>query len=160
MKHLILFKIPIGYLLLYAVAIIFSGVWLFLLSQGLEEKGIFQTLQHFIDTPQVKSIYGILEVATPHLVSMGVLLFLVAHFLLFSTSISKTFSKKFSIWLWGVTFANICAYFLISFEIVVTGWVKLFSMSFFVVLFLFLLLLVAFSLFSNHSKETSASKFP
>ena len=160
MKNLYLYKIPIVYMLLYTVAILLSGVWLFLLSQGSGEKGIGTTLHTIIYMPVSKSIYGLMEVATPHLVSMGMLIFLATHFLLFSTKVSKAFSKKVSILLFIVAFANIFSYFLISFGLLTSGWVKLLLMSVFVSLFVFVLLLVAISLFSNHSKETSPSKFP
>ena len=160
MKNTQLFKIPVFYMLLYTLAILLSGVWLFLLSQGLGEHGISTTLQNFIEMPALKSIYGLIEVATPHMVSMGILIFLVVHFLLFSTNVSKTFSKRVSIVLFTIAFANIIAYFLISFGLFNSGWFKLFMMGAFVLLFVFVLLLVAFSLFSNHSKETRASKFP
>lgn len=160
MKNLYLYKIPIIYMLVYTLAILFSGVWLFLLSQGLEKEGVSATLLNIIHLPVTKSIYGLIEVATPHLVSMGMLIFLVAHFLLFSAKVSKAFSKKVSILLFIVAFANILAYFSISFSLFSSGWIKLLLMAAFVLLFVFVLLLVAFSLFSNHSKETSPSRFP
>ena len=160
MKNTYLYKIPIVYMLLYTVAILFSGVWLFLLSQGLGEKGIGTTLYTIINVPVSKSIYGLMEVATPHLMSIGMLIFLVAHFLLFSTKVSKAFSKKVSILLFIIAFANVFSYFLISFGLLTSGWVKLLLMVSFVSLFIFVLILVAFSLFSNHSKETIPSKFP
>ena len=147
-------------MLVYTLAILFSGVWLFLLSQGLEEEGVSATLLNIIHLPVTKSIYGLIEVATPHLVSMGMLIFLVTHFLLFSAKVSKAFSKKVSILLFIVAFANIFAYFSISFGLFSSGWIKLLLMAAFVLLFVFVLLLVAFSLFSSHSKETSPSRFP
>ena len=152
--------LPIFYMVLYTVAILVSGVWLFLLSQGLGEERIAMTLSNIINSPVKKSIYGLVEVATPHLVSMGMIIFLVAHFLLFSTKISKRFSKKISIALFVTAFANIFSYFLISFEIFASGWVKLCMMGTFILLFMFVLLLVLLSLFSNHSKETKVSRFP
>jgi|GEM_PF-1214831 len=160
MKNTNFYIIPIVYMLLYTVAILVTGIWLFLLSQGLGDESIGVTLYHIIEAPVLKSIYGLMEVATPHLVSMGILIFLVAHFLLFSTNVSKAFSKKISIILFITAFANILAYFMISFGLFSSGWLKLLLMGSFVLLFVFVLLLVAFSLFSNHSKETSPSKFP
>ena len=160
MKNTHLYIIPIFYMVLFTVAILASGIWLFLLSQGLAEGSFTSTLSHIIESPVSKSVHGLVEVITPHLVSMGILIFLVAHFLLFSTKVSKRFSKKLSIALFITAFANIFAYFLISFDVVASGWVKLFVMGAFVLLFVFVLLLVLFSLFSNHSKETSPSKFP
>lgn len=160
MKNTHLFILPIFYMVLYTVAILVSGVWLFLLSQGLGEERIAITFSNIINSPVTKSIYGLVEVATPHLISMGMLIFLVAHFLLFSTKVSKRFSKKISIALFVTAFANIFSYFLISFEIFASGWVKLCMMGTFVLLFMFVLLLVLLSLFSNHSKETKVSRFP
>ena len=160
MKNTQLFKIPIIYMLFYTLAILLSGIWLFLLSQGLGDESISMTLLNIINAPVPKSIYGLLEVATPHLISIGMLIFLVAHFLLFSTKISKVFSKKVSAFLFIAAFANILAYSLISSGLFTSGWIKLLLMGIFVLLFVFVLLLVAFSLFSNHSKETSPSKFP
>ena len=147
-------------MLFYTLGILLSGIWLFLLSQGLEENGIGMTLLKLIDTPATKSIYGLLEVATPHLVSMGMLIFLASHFLLFSTKISKQFSKKLTMALFFAAFANICAYFLISLGVLTSGWIKLFVLGVFFMLFVTVLLLVAFSLFSSHSNETKASRFP
>ena len=160
MKNTHLYTIPIFYMVLFTVAILVSGVWLFLLSQGFAEESFTTTLSQIIERPVSKSIHGLVEVVTPHLVSMGMLLFLVAHFLLFSTKVSKRFSKKLSIALFIAAFANIFAYFLISFNVVASGWVKLLLMGAFVLLFMFVLFLVLFSLFSSHSKETSPSKFP
>lgn len=160
MKNTHLYILPIFYMVLYTMAILVSGVLLFLLSQGLGEESVAMTLSNIIHSPVTKSIYGLVEVATPHLASMGMIIFLVAHFLLFSTNFSKRFSKKISIVLFGVAFANIFSYFLISFEIFASGWVKLCMMGTFVLLFVFVLLLVLFSLFSSHSKETRPSKFP
>lgn len=160
MKNTHLYIIPIFYMVLFTVAILASGVWLFLLSQGFAEESFTTTLSQIIERPVSKSIHGLVEVVTPHLVSMGMLIFLVAHFLLFSTKVSKRFSKKISIALFIAAFANIFAYFLISFDLVVSGWVKLLLMGAFVLLFVFVLFLVLFSLFSSQSKETSPSKFP
>lgn len=160
MKNAFLYKIPIFYMLIYALAIVLTGVWLFLLSNGLEADGIAATLLNFIEAPQSKSMYGVLEVATPHMVSIGMLIFLVAHFLLFSTTVSKRFSKKASIFLYLAALANICAYFFMAFGWVQGGWFKLLLMAVFVLLFVFVLALVALSLFSNHSKVTSPSKLP
>lgn len=160
MKNTHLYMIPIFYMVLFTVAILASGVWLFLLSQGFAEESFAATLSQIIERPVSKSIHGLVEVVTPHLVSMGMLIFLVAHFLLFSTKVSKRFSKKLSVALFIAAFANIFAYFLISFDLVSSGWLKLFLMGTFVLLLMFVLFLVLFSLFSSHSKETSPSKFP
>lgn len=146
MKHLKLYNIPIAYMLLYVLVILATGVWLFLLSQGLSSSDMIQTLSHIITKPEVKSLHNFIEVATPHLFAIGTLIFVVAHFMLFSTKISQRFSLVVSILLFLLALVNVLAYLPIIFGLVVSGWVKLFSMGLFVVGFLLLLGMVAFSL--------------
>ncbi len=146
MKNLHLYTIPIAYMLVYLVAILVSGLWLFLLSQGLASADILQTLTNIVNAPEPKSLHNFIEVATPHMFAMGTLIFVVAHFMLFSTNVSQKFSLTVSLLLFTVALFNISAYLLISFGLVVSGWIKLFSMALFVFVFAVMLGLVAFSL--------------
>jgi len=146
MKDLKLYHIPIAYMLVYVVAILATGTWLFLLSQGLGSSDILQTLEQIATLPEPKSLHGFIEVAAPHMFAIGTVIFVVAHFMLFSTKISKKFSLRISIVLFTVALLNIGAYLLISFGLVVSGWVKLFALALFVLLFLLMLGMVAFSL--------------
>ena len=146
MKNLHLYTIPIAYMLVYVVAILVSGLWLFLLSQGLASADILQTLTNIVNAPEPKSLHNFIEVATPHMFAMGTLIFVVAHFMLFSTNVSQKFSLTVSLLLFTVALFNISAYLLISFGLVVSGWIKLFSMVLFVLVFVVMLGLVAFSL--------------
>ena len=146
MKHLKLYHIPIAYMLVYVVAILATGMWLFLLSQGLGSSDIVQTLTQIATLPEPKSIHNFIEVATPHMFAMSILIFVVAHFMLFSTKVFQKFSLRVSVLLLIVALLNILAYLLIIFGVVVSGWVKLLSLELFVLLFLLLLGMVAFSL--------------
>ena len=146
MKNLKLYHIPIAYMLVYVVAILATGVWLFLLSQGLGSSNIVQTLTKIATLPESKSLHNFIEVATPHLFAMGTLIFVVAHFMLFSTKISQRFSFRVSVLLFMVALLNISAYLLIITGFVVSGWIKLLSIGLFVLLFLLLLGMVTFSL--------------
>ena len=146
MKYLKLYHIPIAYMLVYVVSILATGVWLFLLSQGLGSSDILQTLTKIVTLPEPKSLHNFIEVATPHMVAMSTLIFVVAHFMLFSTKISQRFSLRVSVLLFIAALLNITAYLLIIFGVVVSGWVKLLSLGLFVLLFLLLLGMVAFSL--------------
>jgi len=147
MKNLSFFHIPIAYMLLYTVLILATGVWLFLLSQGLASSaGIVETLQNIIQTPEPKSLHNFFEVAAPHMFAMGSLLFVVAHFMLFSTKISQRTSLVVSMILFGFLLFNIFSYGAISLGFVVSGWIKLSSMALFVGMFLILLEMVAVSL--------------
>jgi len=147
MKNLHFFHIPIAYLLLYTLFILVSGIWLFLLSQGLNgTEGIVATLGKIISAPEAKSLHNMIEVATPHLFAMGTLIFVVAHFMLFSTKISQKTSLIVALVLFGLALLNIVSYGAISFGLLVSGWIKLISMFLFVMLFVVMLFMVAFSL--------------
>lgn len=133
-------------MLLYVVAILISGLWLFLLSQGLASADILQTLTNIVNTPEPKSLHNFIEVATPHLFAMGTLIFVVAHFMLFSTKISQKVSLIVAMLLFAFALFDIFSYFAITFGLLVSGWVKLLSMLVFVLLFLVMLGMVGFSL--------------
>ncbi len=148
MKRYPRYRLPIGYMLLFSFFIVASGLWLFLLPQGLAETGNpVAALQQLVHTPAVKSWQQFVEIATPHLFAMGALIFIVAHFLLFSTRISRHFSMRLSLWLYIAALADISAYALIIAGIVTTGWIKLAVLAVFILLFLILLGAVAVSLF-------------
>ena len=146
MKNLKLYHIPIVYMLVYVVAILATGIWLFLLSQGLSSSTIMQTLTQIVTVPEPKSLHNFIEVATPHLFAIGTLIFVVAHFMLFSTKVSQKLSLRISILLFILAFFNIVLYLPIVFGLLVSGWIKLLCMGLFVGVFLLLLGMVAFSL--------------
>jgi hypothetical protein len=147
MKNTALYKIPIIYMIIYVLLIMMSGVWLFLLSQGLEgEESIIATLNNVILAPADKSIEGLIEVVTPHLFAIGTLIFVAAHFMLFSTKVSQKLSLIVSMVLFMVAMFDIFSYFAISFGLIVSGWIKLLAMSAFIASFLFMLGLVGISL--------------
>ncbi|HQR73067.1 MAG TPA: hypothetical protein PLH07_04540 [Sulfurovum sp.] len=147
MKDSEFYKIPIAYLLPYSVLIVASGVWLFLLSQGLDSaQSLMQTLKDIFYTPEAKSVRGLIEVATPHLFAMGMLIFVAAHFMLFSTRVSKKTTAIVALMVFGFALFDILAYFMISFGWLVSGWMKLLAMVSFVSALTLLLSLLAFSL--------------
>ena len=146
MKNLKLYNIPIAYMPLYVLAILTTGLWLFLLSQGLGSSDMVQTLTKIVTLPEPKSLHNFIEVATPHMFAIGTLIFVVAHFMLFSTKISQRFSLVVSVLLFAVALLNISAYLLISLGLVVSGWIKLLTLALFVLVFLLMLSMVAFSL--------------
>jgi len=147
MKNLSFFHIPISYMLLYTLLILGTGVWLFLLSQGLASSaGIFETLQTIIETPEPKSLHNFFEVAAPHMFGMGSLMFVVAHFMLFSTKISQRTSLIVSMFLFIFLLFNIFSYGAISLGFLVSGWIKLLSMTLFLGMFMILLGMIAVSL--------------
>ena len=144
-KDIHLYCIGIAYMLLFVLGVLFSGTWLFLRAQGMEDE-ILQAVASLIDSPAAKSWHNFVEISTPHLFGMGLTLFVVAHFLLFSTKIPQRWSLQLSVILFGLMFFNIFAYGLIIAGVVVSGWVKLAAVFSFMVLFIILLGLVAISL--------------
>ena len=134
-------------MLIYVVLILGSGLWLFLLSQGLESsESVMHTIKNFITTPADKSLEGLIEVVTPHLFAMGTLIFVVAHFMLFSTKISQKVSLIVAMILFIFALFDIFSYFAIILGLLVSGWIKLVSMLLFVLLFLLMLGMVVSSL--------------
>lgn len=147
MKHIALYSLPIRYMIIYVILILMSGLWLFLLSQGYESsESIIGTLKNIISAPADKSLQGLIEVAAPHLFAIGILLFTAAHFMLFSTNVSPKVSLIAAMLLFAFGLFDIFAYFAISLGLFVSGWIKLVAVSGFVLLFLFMLGLVGFSL--------------
>ena len=147
MKQLALYSLPIRYMLIYVMLILISGVWLFLLSQGLDSsENVISTLKSFIVSPAEKSVRGLVEVAAPHLFAIGTLLFVAAHFMLFSTTVSQKLSLRVAMLLFIFALFDIFAYFAITLGLVVSGWIKLVAVAGFVLLFLLLLGLVWVSL--------------
>ncbi len=147
MKHIALYSLSIRYMLIYIILIIMSGLWLFLLSQGLEcSESIISTLKNVVTTPAHKSIEGLIEVATPHLFAIGTLIFVTAHFMLFSTKISQKISLIMAMFLFIFALFDVFSYFAITVGLVVSGWIKLVALSVFISFFLLMLGLVGFSL--------------
>ena len=134
-------------MLLFILFILFTGVWSFLLSQGLSESGsILSVLEKIIVSPIEKSMHNFVEISTPHLFAMGILIFVLAHFMLFSIKIRQKVSLFTSVTLYLLALLNIVAYLFIMFGWVTLGWIKLFSLFLFVGMFLVLLFMVAVSL--------------
>ena len=160
MKNIALYSLPIRYMLIYMILILMSGVWLFLvililvsglwlflLSQGLEcSESIISTLKNVIASPAEKSVEGLIEVVTPHLFAIGTLIFVTAHFMLFSTKFSQKSSLIVTMAFFIFALFDIFSYFAITFGLLVSGWIKLVALSGFVLLFLFMLGLVGISL--------------
>ena len=146
MKNLKLYYIPIIYMMFYTIALLITGVWLFLLSQGLSSSGLLLTLSNITEIAKIKSLHNFIEVASPHIFTMGTLIFINTHFMLFSKKFSQMFSLKVSLALFVMAFMNIFIYLFIIWGFVVSGWIKLISIALFILLFLLLLSMLVFSL--------------
>ncbi|HFS85352.1 MAG TPA: hypothetical protein ENK72_01910, partial [Epsilonproteobacteria bacterium] len=121
-----LFKIPVAYMLLYILLILFTGVWIFALSQGFDcDQGVWGTVQRLIESPAEKSWHGFIEVTAPHLFAISLSVFVVSHFMLFSTRFSGKSAMRLFIGLYLSALVNIFAYGMVLPGVVESGWVKL-----------------------------------
>jgi hypothetical protein len=147
MKNNPLYALPIKYMVFFCLAILFSGLWLFLLSQGFTNiENLIKTIQYSIQTPKDKSLHNLIEIATPHIFAMGILIFMVSHFLIFSPKIKIRYAIIISKWLYYFMFLNIFSYFFITLGWVTLGWIKILALSGFFLFFLILLTMVWVSL--------------
>ena len=143
MKHHKLYKLSIAYFLLFVLALFTTGVALFLLELGVLDMDTFAQL---IAEIKPKSIEGIIEILSPHIIGMGLLLFVVAHFLLFSGKYTQVFSLKVFSALALVILIDQSAYLFISMGWEMFGWVKVLSLLLFAILLSLLVWMVATSL--------------
>jgi len=143
MKAQQLYTLSIAYFLVFVVAVFASGLTLFFVELGVGDLDTFSTV---ISQMKPKSIEGIIEILTPHIMGMGLMLFVVAHFLLFSKKFSHTFSFRVFLALVFVVLIDQSAYLFISSGFEIFGWVKVFSLLVYAFLLSLLVWMVAISL--------------
>ncbi len=144
-KDIHLYGISVRYMLLFILLILFSGVWLFGLSQGWDLVSDEHLLTPWYDTV-LPSWHRFIETATPHLWGMGMTLFVAAHFLLFGSRISQRNARLISIVLFSVMFADIFAYLPALIGLDAAGVLKPLFSILFVLLFVILLGILWWSL--------------
>lgn len=82
------YRFAIGYFALFGLLMLGSGAWLFFAKIGFAPDAV-QLYYLGSDTIPRKSGYGLLETAVPHLGAMGLLIMVMAHFLLFAPKKAK-----------------------------------------------------------------------
>ena len=143
MKHHQLYTLSIVYFLMFVVALFATGVALFLVELVVEDMADL-TQQAGLIKP--KSMEGLIEILSPHIIGMGLMLFVVAHFLLFSKKFSQVFSLKVFVALALVILTDQISYLFISMGWEMFGWVKLFMLFVYASLLSVLVWMVASSL--------------
>jgi len=100
------YALPIKYLLVMAVMLTGSGMWMFVLHTSMSVEG---TAAYYAP----KSIFGILETVTPHLFGMGTLVFVLTHFFAILKDIDQKRYGIFSIGFFSVMLlANLSGFFI------------------------------------------------
>lgn len=143
MKLHALFTLSVAYFLLFVVALFTTGVTLFITELGVEE---LTQLSQVAEMIKPKSFEGIIEILSPHIIGMGLMLFVVAHFLLFSKKFTQAFSLKLFIALAFVILVDQSAYLFVSMGWTMFGWVKVFTLLIYASLLAVLVWMVAISL--------------
>ncbi len=112
------YRYAIAYFAVFALLLLLSGATLFVSKLGLGYESI-ETFYLGSNTgfAQPKSTFGLLETALPHLGAMGLFIFVVGHFLLFTDKRQKKRAKKPLILLFIAALLDIASGFLI-----IQGW--------------------------------------
>ena len=131
-----LYKNTIRYFLIMFSMLLFTGMWMFIEHTSLN----IQELQNYY-TP--KSFFGLLETVSPHLFAMGMVTFILTHFLALKKRNSFIESKLTLILFLLMLSSNLSGFF-INEDSFLLLWVKLFSTLLFFILSLSLIIKVYF----------------
>ena len=102
-----------------------TGVWLLLLNSSLN-------IESFSNYYVQKSIFGLLEVVTPHLFAMGTVIFILTHFLSLNKK-NTFFDNKLSLSLFSLMLISNLSTFLITEHTSWIIWIKLLSTALFLI---------------------------
>lgn len=114
-----LYSIGIRYFLVMLLMLFITGIWLLLLHTSF-------SLEGFSNYYVQKSVFGLLEVATPHLFAMGTIMFILTHFL----SLNKKytfFETKLTLTLFTFMLISNISAFLITQNTAYMLWLKIIS---------------------------------
>ena len=126
-----LYKIVIHYFLLMLLMLLITGVWMLLLHTSLN-------IESFTDYYVKKSIFGLLEVVTPHLFAMGTVIFILTHFLSLKNK-NSSFESKITLILFSLMLLSNLSMFFISETMAWLVWIKLLSTVLFLIFSLFIM---------------------
>ena len=123
------YKLSIRYFLLMSLMLLITGIWMLLLHTTL-------SIESFTNYYVQKSIFGLLEVVSPHLFAMGTIVFIVTHFLSLKQR-NSSFENKLTVMLFAVMLISNFSGFVITEHTTYFTWVKMLST---VLFFVFMLL--------------------
>lgn len=123
------YKISIRYFLLMSLMLLLTGIWMLLLHTSLSIDG-------FTNYYVQKSVFGLLEVATPHLFAMGTVIFILTHFLSLNRR-NSSFESKLTLSLFTFMLISNLSGFVVTEQTTYLVWIKIVStLLFFVFSFL------------------------
>ncbi|CAA6798718.1 MAG: Unknown protein [uncultured Sulfurovum sp.] len=111
--------------------LLITGVWMLLLHTSL-------SIESFTDYYVQKSIFGLLEVVTPHLFAMGTVIFILTHFLSLKNK-NSSFESKTTLILFSLMLISNLSMFFISETMAWLVWIKIISTFLFLIFSLFIM---------------------
>ncbi len=137
------YRFAIAYFAIFGALLLISGAVLFAskLGFGYESVSIFY-LGTQTGFSQPKSSYGLLETALPHLGAMGLFIFVLGHFLLFTDKRQKNRAIKPLLFLFIAALLDIASGFLIIQGWMFFIWIKIAAFLLLQILGLYLLYIV------------------
>ena len=126
-----LYALSIRYFLVMLFMLISSGMWMLLLHSTLE-------FESFTNYYVQRSTFGLLEVVTPHLFGMGIIIFILTHFLSLKKK-NSSLETKATLLLFSVSIVLNMSVFFITETTAWVSWIKLFSTLGFLGLSLFVM---------------------
>lgn len=135
-----IYAVVIRYFLLMFLMLLITGVWLLLLHSSL-------TLESFTNYYVQKTIFGLLEVVTPHLFAIGTTVFILTHFLSLNKK-NSSYENKLTLTLFSSMLLSNLSVFFISEQSTWIIWIKLISTLLFLILSLLTIYKVFFRTYS------------
>ena len=136
-----LYAVSIRYFLLMLFMLLITGVWMLLLHTSL-------SLEGFSNYYAEKSSFGLLEVVTPHLFAMGIVIFVLTHFLSLKNKNSSLESKVTLLLFAMMILSNISVFFITE----TTKWISVIKFSS-TLAFLLLCMFVMFRVFKRTQRQ-------
>lgn len=100
------YGLALRYFFLMSTLVLLSGLWMFVANTSL---GLEETSAYYAP----KSFYGLLETVSPHLFSMGVLIFILTHFFAIVSGVAhEKFSLFSTLFFMVMLVANVSGFFI------------------------------------------------
>ena len=113
------YHLIIRYFLLMFLMLLITGIWLLLLNSSF-------SFESFTNYYVQKSVFGLLEIVTPHLFAMGIVIFILTHFLALNTK-HTNFNNKITLTLFTFMLLSNLSSFFITQSTTYMIWLKIIS---------------------------------
>ncbi len=113
------YHLIIRYFLLMFLMLLITGIWLLLLNSSF-------SFESFTNYYVQKSVFGLLEIVTPHLFAMGIVIFILTHFLALNTK-HTNFNNKITLTLFTFMLLSNLSSFFITQSTIYMIWLKIIS---------------------------------